>query len=291
MKRNIWMAVCLGLWQLCAHAGDGAMAVVDSVRMPAWLEREGRAQPLQPGQTLRAGDQLRTGREARVYLQLAEGSTVKLGAGAHFEFKGLERREDVFAAALGVLRGAFRFTTGAVARGLHKRDVSIHVASVTAGIRGTDIWGRSDDKADFVCLLEGRISVSHSDGTVGVMAEPLTFFKAPKGQGPDPIAPVAADQVARWAEETEIAPDSGAARQDGRWRVLLGTFANERVALALYVKVREQGYAARLLPAGVPGKRWFRVQLDGFASHADAQAMAQEAGRLFQLQARAVRTG
>ena len=32
---------------------------------------------------------------------------------------------------------------------------------MTAGIRGTDLWGSSDAERDLVCLVEGRITVTH----------------------------------------------------------------------------------------------------------------------------------
>ena len=44
---------------------------------------------------------------------------------------------------------------------LLERDVRVKVNAVTAGIRGTDVWGKSESDRDIVCLLEGRIDVSH----------------------------------------------------------------------------------------------------------------------------------
>ena len=37
--------------------------------------------------------------------------------------------------------------------------MSIRVATVTAGIRGTDLWGKSAADRQIVCLIEGRIEV------------------------------------------------------------------------------------------------------------------------------------
>ena len=61
-----------------------APATVELVQAPAWLERDGRSQPLAPGMELRSGDLVRTGTGARAYLMLAEGSRVKLGESARF---------------------------------------------------------------------------------------------------------------------------------------------------------------------------------------------------------------
>lgn len=158
------------------------------VQAPAWLEREGRSEPLAAGMEVRSRDRIRTGRESRVYLRLADGSRVKLGEDAVFNLERLGPRErGFFAAALDVAKGAFRFTTDKLARPV-RRDVTIRVATVTAGIRGTDIWGRTEP--DFVCLLEGSISVSHKGGDAREMSEPMTFYLAPRNQPPQGIATV-----------------------------------------------------------------------------------------------------
>jgi hypothetical protein len=133
---SLLFGLLLGATAACAEP-----AVVEAVQYPAWLERGGIAAPLTPGTVLRAQDRLRTGANARVQLKLAEGSAVKLGENAQFIFdKGEER--GIFRATLSVLTGAFRFTTDAL-RKVQKRDVTINVKNVTAGIRGTDLWGKS----------------------------------------------------------------------------------------------------------------------------------------------------
>lgn len=165
-------------------------AVVDAVQAPAWLEREGRSEPLAAGMEVRSRDRIRTGGESRVYLRLADGSTVKVGEGAVLNLERLGPKErGFFAAALDVAKGAFRFTTDKLARPV-RRDVTIRVATVTAGIRGTDIWGRTEPERDFVCLLEGSISVSHKGGDAREMSEPMTFYLAPRNLPPQGIAPV-----------------------------------------------------------------------------------------------------
>jgi hypothetical protein len=62
---------------------------------------------------LKAGDTLSTGPGSRLLLKLSEGSLVKLGGNASLELRELEPSASLFKAALGVLQGAFRFTTAA----------------------------------------------------------------------------------------------------------------------------------------------------------------------------------
>src|SRR4051812_21145446 len=95
-----------------------AAAVIEGVQMPAWIERsEGavapRRIPVSPGMALKTGDTLATGPGSRLLMKLSEGSLVKLGENAHLQLKELEPSESLFKAALGVLQGAFRFTTAA----------------------------------------------------------------------------------------------------------------------------------------------------------------------------------
>lgn len=87
------------------------------------------------------------------------------------------------------------------------------VATVTAGIRGTDIWGKTEPERDFICLLEGRIGVSHQDGDAREMSEPLTFYVAPRGQPPKGIEKADPETVKQWAAETEIQAGAGALRR------------------------------------------------------------------------------
>lgn len=250
-------------------------AVVDAVQMPAWVERDGRGQPLSPDMTLAAGDRVRTGADARVYLKLPEGSTVKLGENAVLSLKDMERKPgNLTTVALDVARGAFRFTTG-VAGKLVRRDVRIRVDAVTAGIRGTDLWGKSDAERDLVCLIEGRISVRHQDGEPVEMNEPLTFFAAPKGQPAQPVAPVDPDKLKQWAAETEILPAAGAARRGGRWKLVLATAADSQDARAVHDKARNAGYAAELRPRSSGSRRSFDVLIRNLPNRAEADQLAQ----------------
>ena len=122
-------------------------AVVEGVQMPAWVERGGVKQPLAAGMELQESDKLSTGGQSRVLLRLAEGSLVKLGENAQMSFEKLEQRTDnksTFVRGLmDVARGAFRFTTDVKSKIASRREIDIRLATVTAGVRGTDLWGKS----------------------------------------------------------------------------------------------------------------------------------------------------
>jgi hypothetical protein len=258
-------------WFCAAMTGAGAVwsqsaALVEAVQYPAWLERGGNAVPLTPGTALQARDLVRTGDNARVQMRMPEGSTVKLGERAQFV---IDRSEDrgVFRATLAVLSGAFRFTTDALRRD-RKRDVTIKVKNVTAGIRGTDLWGKSTGERDLVCLLEGRVSVGAEGHPTLTLDQPLDFYQKPRDGAPS-VAKVGEKQIAQWAEETEISRDGPAARVGGDWRVTAAAFGTRDEALALNRLLRANGY-----PADVAEREGaFTVQIGGLAGESEARAL------------------
>lgn len=255
----------------CAFLGAPsafAQAVkVEGVQYPAWLERGGNSVPLSPGIELQANDQLRTGQNARVRLKLAEGSTVKLGENAKFKVERVQNRS-VFGAALTVLAGAFRFTTEAVAKA-RKRDITIKVSSVTAGIRGTDLWGKSTDERDLVCLIEGKINVASENRESVTLDQPLDFYQKPRGGEPK-VAKIDQKQLDIWAQETEMSKDGAGASTGGAWRVVAITTDSRDEALAMSRRLRGAGYPAEVIS---PEGR-FAVQVPGLAGESEARALA-----------------
>src|ERR1041385_4151015 len=162
-----------------AQAYAQAAASIEGVQMPAWVERSGRRIPLFPGMDLRAGDQVFAGAGSRALVRLSEGSVVKLGENGTLRFSQLDRSTEIFRAALGVLQGAFRFTTDLVGK-KNRREVDIRVAQVTAGIRGTDLWGRGRKGNEVVCLIEGEIQ-ARAGGRCSVLLASAADQRAPLG--------------------------------------------------------------------------------------------------------------
>jgi hypothetical protein len=223
-------------------------ALVQAVQMPAWLQRGGYMQPLSAGAELRNGDRLVTGTKARIYVQTADGSTVKLGENASLTLDGLSQQraeQSLFSAVLNVAKGAFRFTTASIAK-LNAREVTVRVAGATIGIRGTDVWGKDGSEQGVVCLIEGRIDVTGVDNKEFVMDQPLSFYKMPKNAPPLPVAPVDPAQIKKWAQETDITQP--AAQFGGKWKVDLLTAPDEASALAAYDQWRAAGYDVLLFP-------------------------------------------
>jgi hypothetical protein len=249
------------------------VATVEAVQAPAWRDRGGITAPLAPGMELKSGDVLRTGPGARAYLMLAEGSRVKLGEAAQFSFYSQSMRpERSFRAALDIVAGAFRFTTGKLNKTL-PREVAIRVGTATIGIRGTDIWGKTDKDGDLVALIQGRIEISRA-GQATELAQAMTYFDAPAGQAAA-VKPLDMETLAKLARQTEILDGDGAARAKGKVRIRAATATSEEAALELYDRIREAGFAARILSRATEGGGLtYELRLGGYANAAEAEAAA-----------------
>ena len=214
---------------------------IDSLRLPAWLDRGGLSVPASPGIELQVGDKLRTGSGARMLLALNEGSLVRLGENATFEIVAAERKAGVFTAALSVVEGAFRFTTKALMKA-QPRNVSIRVGNnATIGIRGTDVWGRGRLDKDIVCLIEGKIDVTGNNNRTLRLDQPLQFFQSTRTAPPEPVSFLDHKQLDIWARETDLEAGKGATAI-GVWSINVINFASRDALLAASRAMRDAGY-------------------------------------------------
>ncbi|MBK7023612.1 MAG: FecR domain-containing protein [Sulfuritalea sp.] len=250
-----------------------APATVEAVQSPAWRDRGGVTVPLAPGMELKSGDVLRTGPGARAYLMLAEGSRVKLGETAQFTvYSQSLRPERSFRGALDIVAGAFRFTTGKLKKTL-PRELAIRVGTATIGIRGTDIWGKTDKDGDLVALIQGRIEIARA-GQTTELAQAMSYFDAPTGKAAE-VKPLDLETFVKLARQTEILAGDGAARAKGKGRILVATAASEQAALELYDRIREAGFPVRILPRATEGGGWsYELRLAGYADATEAEAAA-----------------
>lgn len=249
-------------------------AVVEAVQMPAWVERGGQRTPITPGMELRAGDRLITGGGSRMLVKLSEGSLVKLGENGTLVLEQLDPARELFKGVMSVLEGAFRFTTDAVAK-TRRKDISVRVSQVTAGIRGTDLWGKSVPNRQIVCLIEGAIEVTAANEAPLTLDQPRQFYRRENDRA-QPVGFVDAAQLAEWAKETEIEPGKGAARRGGRWKVSLATVENQNDALKIYDQVRAAGYAAEISPAMEGEKRIYAVRIRNLPQKSEAESLANQ---------------
>jgi hypothetical protein len=249
---------------------------IEALQMPAWLQRNGTMQALKPGTELQSTDVVVTGKQARILIRLDEGSLVKLGENGRLDLANLKpaQEQGVFQAVLNVIKGAFRFTTTSIGKN-RPRSVDVRIGSLTAGIRGTDIWGSSQIDKDILCLIEGNISVQRGNDPQFSMADPLSFYIAPKDKPAEPVQPVPEEQLAKWAQETELQTGGGVISVDGRWTVNLMSLAVDQATVSIRERLDQAGYATEKQEVQVNGQTWFRVRVSGFSSRQDAQSFAR----------------
>lgn len=249
-----------------------ALATVSAVQPPAWIETSGHKHALAAGQVVVAGDRLTTGAGARVHIELAEDSIVKLGENADFVVPLLTNGDSArptesppFKAALKVLTGAFRFTTRALGKA-KAREIDVTIGVATAGIRGTDLWGKSDGAQDLIALLEGHIEVARAGDAPQKMDEAGTFFVVPHGKAPEPVKPAQAETIADWAAQTELVADDIAMYATGRYSARVGRFATRALARQQVDRLSQRGYAAEIAAE----QQGFEVVMRGFGSKSEA---------------------
>jgi hypothetical protein len=130
------------------------------------VETDGRRQPLQVSSPVHLLDVVTTGANARLVVELADGTVLTLGENAElkidefvFNRPGIADRLKFFAG------GAFRFTTGRLAKA-DDSVIEIQTRVPALGVRGTDFWAGPLDGNYSVLVFDGALDVSNSGASV-----------------------------------------------------------------------------------------------------------------------------
>ena len=169
MKSLITLTLGLTLFSVsaiqpaCADDIDGIVETTTITRILGKVKvfRKNRFERAYLGMKLKKGDEVRTGRRGRVYIDFPDNSRVKLGNRSRFLIRDWNTGEDgIFTSALRIFQGAFRYTAGVLSTGLTARRTSLTTRTAVLGVRGTDFWGRVNKDNTFFLLLEGEVSVA-----------------------------------------------------------------------------------------------------------------------------------
>lgn len=247
---------------------------VKAVQFPSWIEREHQIIAIKPGINIEQGDVLKTGKQGKLLLSMDDGSDIKLGTESKIEIKVVKpatlKNNSIFGLALNVVKGVFRFTTSALAKS-RKRDVAISFGTVTAGIRGTDIWGRVNTEKDLVCLIEGKIDVSHPQSALVRLDQPLQYYDAPKGEAGALKGKVEKQQLEQWAKLTELDNSKGIMTERGNWSVVLMSLKQKNYAEQFSTQLNGMGYPSEIIKAQINNEIFYRVIIRNFAHFIDAK--------------------
>lgn len=244
--------------------------------MPAWIERSGLLMPLAAGAELKESDVLRTGRNARLLVKLGEGSLVRLGENAQLKLFTLNARDDgrsAFRAKFELTRGPFRFATDRRAPS-RPREIEVKIASITAALKGSDVWVEASADRTLVCLIDGALTLRREGSADIVMQDPMSVYALPQGASPEAAQTVSLGQLAQWALQTDLGPGHGAAMRGGKWKLILAESPEQAAALDVYVKLRKAGFAASMDTAGNARHRNYLVTLGEIPDRAGAELLA-----------------
>lgn len=266
--RRFGCGLLLALCAFSAVAQD--LLKVNSMNYPAWVVRNHQTLPLLPGSKLKANDLVRTGTRGRVLLQLADGSAVKLGESARFVIRSVQMSNSqsgsVLESTMQVLRGAFRFTSSFFETSTAGHRVDFRIGAITAGVRGTDIWGRSNPEQDLVCLIEGEIRVDARDEVAATLEQALSVYVKPQSAAALPVDQIDMQQLQIWAAETEFDPASGIVVENGEWQLVLFSLTDMGRAEQLIRSYHQQGFAVQRKSVERQGRTLHRLLLPGFVS-------------------------
>jgi hypothetical protein len=276
MRRVILLLAVTAAFLLPAFTSLAAQ--VDGLQLPAWVEHAGSRQPARAGMPLAESDIVETGKGGRLIIQLADGSFIKLGEEARLALTALREQEtpqSTLTGLLNVVKGAFRYTAGTLGR-MTQRDILMQVASTTLGIRGTDVWGRSQGGGVTVCLIEGAIMLNNPARGEFNMDQPLTFFEAPRDGEPQPVAPVDPEKLRQWLAETDLNLGRGVILPGGGWIVQLGSHNSEATARKIEARLLADGIPAEFTTVQLKDRTFHRLRVSGFDTQQDAKYFADK---------------
>jgi ferric-dicitrate binding protein FerR (iron transport regulator) len=166
--------------------------------------RKNRFERVYRGMKLRKGDEIRTGRRGRAYIDFPDNSRVKLGNRSRFLIRDWGKSEEgIFTSTLRIFQGAFRYTAGILSSGLTARRTSLTTHTAVLGVRGTDFWGRVGKDKTFFLLLEGEVSLAPRFGEEIVYNDAGKAVNINSSTISEPEA-LAMEKILPLAAETEI---------------------------------------------------------------------------------------
>jgi len=210
MRHSAAIAVA-SMLALAVHAADPVFAAgpqvgsVSRIQAPGEALRDGGIHPLGSGSAVHQGDELRTGKGARLEIRLLDDTTLTLGESARVLIDDFvfDPGRGVGAVAVDALTGSFRFVTGRLST-LRERQVAIRTSFADIGIRGTDFWAGPIRGVYGVLLLDGAIDVTAAGTTRSLDTAGSGVDIAIPGAPPGPVVQWAAEKTAEALSSVEF---------------------------------------------------------------------------------------
>lgn len=159
-----------------SDAAVAAVGTVTELKGSASAQRADEPErELSVGADIHVDDVINTAADATIKLRFADETQFELGNNASFRVDAYDFDADADSGGFSarVLKGAFRFVTGLVAR-KQPESFQVQTAVATIGIRGTNVIGEADATSSTIILLAeedgsvGAINVSNEFGAVDI---------------------------------------------------------------------------------------------------------------------------
>lgn len=164
------LAICSGITALGAplQAQSNRMALVVFKKGTASLVRAGKETPAKVNDIVMEKDEIRTGKDGELSLQLAAGVMMKITASSTLVIEGIAR--DASGATFGL-----KLQNGSILARANKegKDLNMTVQSPTAiaGVRGTEFIVDAKAEQTAVLVNQGKVDVANLDQTRSVSVE------------------------------------------------------------------------------------------------------------------------
>ncbi len=283
MKKII--ILLFSLLAICNSTMAFANITVAAIQPPVWKLQDGKKTALFAGDIVKPQDTLLSGINSRILLNMGEGSGMEFGANTQTVIKKApEPNKRIAEAVVNILQGAFRFTTGTFAAN-KARAISINLRHSTVGIRGTDLWGSTNNNNDYVVLIEGNIDINPiSSNTLVNVQTPYTVYQTPLASNPSPagttnhlpLETISQNSLNRLAQQTRLLDNKPVLYANGLYSVVIGSARKPEHAMQLSKTYQQAGYPVISQQAHINGVSYTRALVNGFKDLAQAQQFTQQ---------------
>ena len=311
MNRFAAPALLFTLLMLPPIAG-AQMLRLDSLQGSAELTRGQEHPLLNVGSALQADDVITLGAGARAALRLGRHGILELGPGSELAVERLP-----FASYADDLRTVLRLRRGFL-RVIWKQpplDIQwplfVYLDSDRANLLSGEYFFEVGAEITAICVAEGGLALAGGSRDDTQALEPDRCYRLVAGIAPQareqrpqdwiavrenrvldrsmwaaakPSAPVVATvapkPIAKPAVPPAVKPKPAPAPATAdAWTLNLASFPDQASADKELARVKKAGFPGVVQPAEVKGRNWYRVQIQGLASRAEAQGMAEQLKR------------
>ncbi len=260
------LAASLAAWAGELLAAPSALTV-EAVQAPAWVERNGQRNPVEPGMPLRAQDKALTGAGSRLLLRMHDRSTIQLGEQTELQVRSLDAEPSDPKGQFKLAAGVFRYVT----EGVGKVPVHLELGAATVVMRGRDVWSTTNADREAACVFDGQAEVVRDAKPRIALDKPGALWIVYSGEPEKPADQATPAQWTQFTAQSELQAGSGVLLPGGRWRTVAALLDSPAAAATLQARLQAAGYPAETKAKG--GRH--EVRINQLATRADAEALLQ----------------